>query len=67
MSSRERRLRVRLNWLVFCVSCVTRSIVASLYPDLGFVAAAADENCWEYDLAANGPIESDYIADDHES
>jgi FkbH-like protein len=39
------------------------ALVANLYPELGFVASSADGNCWEYDLEANGPIESAYIAD----
>lgn len=39
------------------------ALVAKLYPELGFVASGADPNCWEYDLEANGPIESPFIAD----
>jgi FkbH-like protein len=39
------------------------AVVATLYPDLGFVAAGTNGNCWEYDLVANGPIESAYIED----
>jgi FkbH-like protein len=40
------------------------ALVAELYPRLGFVACNGEEGCWEYDLAANGPIESPYIADE---
>jgi len=38
------------------------SLVADMYPRLGF-ASCGDDGCWEYDLAANGPIESRYIFD----
>jgi FkbH-like protein len=37
-------------------------LVADLYPSLGFVSANGHDG-WEYDLAANGPMESLYIAD----
>lgn len=39
------------------------ALVADVYPRLGFVAASGNGHCWEYDLAAHGPIESNYIAD----
>ncbi len=39
------------------------SLVADLYPRLGFEPAGR-EHCWEYDLASNGPIASDYISDE---
>jgi len=38
------------------------ALVADVYPRLGFASREAD-GCWEYDLAANGPIESVYISD----
>jgi predicted enzyme involved in methoxymalonyl-ACP biosynthesis len=37
------------------------ALVADVYPRLGFVAC--DDGCWEYDLSANGPIESNFISD----
>ncbi len=37
------------------------ALVADVYPRLGFVAC--DDGCWEYDLVANGPIESNFISD----
>jgi FkbH-like protein len=37
------------------------ALVADVYPRLGFVAG--DDGCWEYDLVANGPIESNFISD----
>jgi FkbH-like protein len=37
------------------------ALVADVYPRLGFVAR--DDSGWEYDLAANGPIESNFISD----
>ncbi len=37
-------------------------LVADLYPRVGF-GPRDDEDSWEYDLAANGPIESSYISD----
>ncbi len=37
-------------------------LVAELYPRLGFTACE-QEGCWEYDLAADGPIQSSYISD----
>lgn len=40
------------------------ALVSDLYPKLGFEPAGSNGNRWEYDLAANGPIESLYIADD---
>jgi FkbH-like protein len=39
------------------------ALVADMYPRLGFVACE-DEGCWQYDLAAHGPIESGFIADE---
>jgi FkbH-like protein len=36
-------------------------LVADMYPRLGF--SPAGEGCWEYDLLANGPIESGYISE----
>jgi FkbH-like protein len=39
------------------------ALVADLYPKLGFVSSGNGGNCWEYDLAGSGPIESLYIAD----
>jgi len=39
------------------------ALVAGLYPELGFTASGEHDNCWEYDLEANGPIESDFIVD----
>lgn len=39
-------------------------LVADLYPRLGFEAVAGDDRVWDYDLAARGPIESAYIADE---
>ena len=39
------------------------SLVADLYPRLGF-QPVEHEHCWEYDLASNGPIASDYISDE---
>ncbi len=42
------------------------ALVADMYPRLGFLACDEDEYCWEYDLAANGPIESGYISDEPE-
>jgi FkbH-like protein len=36
------------------------SLVADLYPRLGFVANG-DDHSWDYDLVANGPIESRFI------
>jgi FkbH-like protein len=38
------------------------ALVADLYPRLGFLACA-EERCWEYDLQANGPIDSEFIAE----
>jgi predicted enzyme involved in methoxymalonyl-ACP biosynthesis len=38
-------------------------LVADLYPRLGFVAGG-DDGWWEYDLAAHGPIVSDFISDE---
>jgi FkbH-like protein len=40
------------------------SLVADLYPKLGFTSTRNGSQCWEYDLASGGPIESFYIADD---
>jgi hypothetical protein len=34
-----------------------------MYPRLGFASCEEQDGCWEYDLAANGPIESVYISD----
>ncbi len=39
------------------------SLVADLYPRLGF-SACEEERCWEYDLVARGPIASDFIEED---
>jgi FkbH-like protein len=39
------------------------SLVADLYPKLGFTPACNGSRGWEYDLATGGPIESFYIAD----
>jgi FkbH-like protein len=39
-------------------------LVADLYPQLGFRACARSEGCWEYDLGANGAIDSPYISDE---
>jgi FkbH-like protein len=39
-------------------------LVAEVYPRLGFLASDESERCWEYDLAANGPIESGFIVDE---
>ena len=39
------------------------ALVADLYPSLGFLPCEL-EGCWEYDLAANGPIQSSYISDE---
>jgi FkbH-like protein len=44
------------------VSGPRNALVADMYPRLGFVSCD-DNRCWEYDLAANGPIESSYISD----
>lgn len=44
------------------VSGPRNALVADMYPRLGFVSCD-DNGCWEYDLAANGPIESSYISD----
>jgi predicted enzyme involved in methoxymalonyl-ACP biosynthesis len=42
------------------------ALVADMYPGLGFVPCrdGNGDACWEYDLAANGPIESGYISDE---
>jgi FkbH-like protein len=40
------------------------ALVADVYPRLGFVPSGDVEGCWEYDLAANGPIESNYISEE---
>lgn len=40
------------------------ALVAELYPRLGFASIDGEEHCWEYDLAANGPIESIYITEE---
>lgn len=37
------------------------ALVADMYPRLGF--SPSGDGCWEYDLRANGPIESGYISD----
>jgi FkbH-like protein len=39
------------------------ALTADLYPKLGFIAAGANGNCWEYDIIERGVIESHYIAD----
>lgn len=40
------------------------ALVAALYPGLGFVAVeGGDGRAWDYDLAANGPLESRWIED----
>jgi len=39
------------------------ALVADLYPRLGFTPVNGTSNAWEYDINANGPIESLYIAD----
>jgi FkbH-like protein len=39
------------------------ALVADMYPRLGFASCEEQDGCWEYDLAANGPIESVYISD----
>jgi predicted enzyme involved in methoxymalonyl-ACP biosynthesis len=39
------------------------ALVADLYPRLGFVAVAGRDSVWDYDLAAHGPLQSDYIDD----
>lgn len=39
-------------------------LVAEVYPRLGFRASEEGKYCWEYDLAANGPIQSDFIVDE---
>ena len=38
-------------------------LVAELYPRLGFSSSGEAAGCWEYDLLANGPIESGYISE----
>jgi FkbH-like protein len=45
------------------VSGPRNALVADVYPRLGFALREAD-GCWEYDLEANGPIESVYISDE---
>jgi FkbH-like protein len=40
------------------------ALVADLYPKLGFVATEGNRQCWEYDLASRGPIESAHITDE---
>jgi FkbH-like protein len=37
------------------------ALVAEMYPRLGF--SPDGDGCWEYDLLANGPIESGYISE----
>jgi len=39
------------------------ALVVDVYPRLGFLPCA-QEHCWEYDLAAHGPLESDFIRED---
>jgi FkbH-like protein len=39
-------------------------LVSDLYPRVGFASRDDEDSCWEYDLAANGPIESSYISDE---
>jgi FkbH-like protein len=39
------------------------ALTADLYPKLGFVAAGANDNCWEYDIIERGAIDSPYIAE----
>jgi FkbH-like protein len=38
-------------------------LVADLYPRLGFAPVPGAPATWDYDLAANGPLRSDYIED----
>jgi FkbH-like protein len=40
------------------------ALTAGVYPKLGFVAGAANGNCWEYDIIERGVIDSPYIADE---
>ncbi len=40
------------------------ALVADLYPKLGFVAAGANGDRWEYDMIERGAIDSPYIADE---
>jgi FkbH-like protein len=47
----------------FYVPGPRNALVADIYPKLGFVAADAQANRWEYDLARNGPIPSPYISE----
>ena len=39
------------------------ALVADLYPRLGFGAVPGLDGVWDYDLATNGPLQSDYIDD----
>jgi FkbH-like protein len=46
----------------FYVDGPRNALVADMYPRLGFVASP-DRDGWEYDLLANGPVESTFIMD----
>ena len=39
------------------------ALVADLFPRLGFVPVPGHEGVWDYDLATNGPLQSDHIED----
>jgi FkbH-like protein len=39
------------------------TLVADLFPRLGFVPVPGREGVWDYDLAMHGPLQSDYIDD----
>jgi FkbH-like protein len=46
----------------FYVDGPRNALVADIYPRLGFVASPGRDG-WEYDLLANGPVESTFIVD----
>jgi FkbH-like protein len=39
------------------------ALVDDLFPRLGFVLVPGHKGVWDYDLATNGPLQSDYIDD----
>ena len=47
----------------FYVPGPRNALVADLYPRLGFTPVPGRDGVWDYDLAANGPLQSDYIDD----
>ena len=47
----------------FYVPGPRNELVADLYPRLGFTPVPGRDGAWDYDLAAHGPLQSDYIED----